>query len=135
MLSLKDKGAREMDYQPLAEELVQMMASIPAGKVPQVAKKISQGEFRLLAVLKINGSPLSPTMLAQRLSLSSGRVSLILQSLEKKNYLQRIHQDKDRREVVVLITAKGEEFLQKCYTTVLDYSLALGTDLIEEFGA
>lgn len=51
----------------------------------------------------------SPTELARHFSLSTARVATILNQLEKKKYIVRIHDTKDRRKVYVHPTQTGCE--------------------------
>ncbi len=68
--------------------------------------------------------------LSNELMLTSGRVANILKSLEKKRYIARRVQEKDRRWVQVLLTKEGKQYIEDFYERKVQ-GLA---DLLEQMG-
>ena len=67
------------------------------------------GENGVLCRLFINGGRLSSGMLAESLSLTSGRIANILKSLERKGLVQRERDADDRRHVIAILTDQGKD--------------------------
>ena len=72
-------------------------------------QKISQGEMAMLGFLTYEKSETNPKELSERFNLSTARVANTLNSLERKEYIKRVHDSSDRRKVMVYITEKGKE--------------------------
>ena len=72
-------------------------------------QKISQGEMAMLGFLTYEKSETNPKELSERFNLSTARVANTLNSLERKEYIKRVHDSFDRRKVMVYITEKGKE--------------------------
>lgn len=85
--------------------LVGLMQREPIKKM----QKISQGEMAMLGFLMYEKSETNPKELSERFNLSTARVANTLNSLERKEYIKRVHDSLDRRKVMVYITEKGKE--------------------------
>ena len=85
--------------------LVGLMQREPIKKM----QKISQGEMAMLGFLTYEKSETNPKELSERFNLSTARVANTLNSLERKEYIKRVHDSFDRRKVMVYITEKGKE--------------------------
>lgn len=85
--------------------LVGLMQREPIKKM----QKISQGEMAMLGFLMYEKSETNPKELSKRFNLSTARVANTLNSLERKEYIKRVHDSSDRRKVMVYITEKGKE--------------------------
>lgn len=73
--------------------------------------KVSRGEIFILKILyKSNGS-VSPTYLSDIMNTSKGRISAILNSLEKKGEIERQIDKDNRRNILVSITEIGKEHI------------------------
>ena len=72
-------------------------------------QKVSQGEMAMLGFLTYEKSETNPKELSERFNLSTARVANTLNSLERKEYITRVHDSFDRRKVMVYITEKGKE--------------------------
>ncbi|WEV64977.1 MarR family winged helix-turn-helix transcriptional regulator [Bifidobacterium sp. ESL0732] len=68
----------------------------------------SKGEPFVLRHLLKHGTQ-TPSRLADALHASSGRISALLGSMEKKGYVTRKIDDHDRRNILVSLTPKGTE--------------------------
>lgn len=72
--------------------------------------EITQGEEAMLIRLRESGGESSPTALSLALGLSTARVASTLNTLEKKGYIKRRHDENDRRRIIVSITDEGAEY-------------------------
>jgi DNA-binding MarR family transcriptional regulator len=64
-------------------------------------------EFDILATLRRNQIPLTPTELYQTLMISSGAMSTRIEILVQRGLIERIASEKDRRSCKVKLTARG----------------------------
>lgn len=78
-------------------------------KLEQVFKQKEMNfiEFDILATLRRNQIPLTPTELYQTLMISSGAVSTRIEILVQRGLIERIASEKDRRSCKVALTALG----------------------------
>lgn len=109
-----DTGAEEenVDYEDVAKKLIVYSRSLAKGSLSTV-RGASMGEEPVLQYLsKIEGG-VAPSEIAKRLGYSRARMSHILNSLEKKGYIERIPDVSDRRRVIVWITVEGKERAQE----------------------
>ena len=60
----------------------------------------------MLGFLAYEKSETNPKELSERFNLSTARVANTLNSLERKEYIKRVHDSVDRRKVMVYITEK-----------------------------
>lgn len=84
---------------------------------------LSVNEVMVLCFVRENSS--NSGDLAGELSLSPGRMSRILDSLENKNYIVRSFGEKDRRVINVTITAQGSACLDKVRDAELEMPVFL----------
>ena len=64
-------------------------------------------EFDILATLRRNQIPLTPTELYQTLMLSSGAMSTRIETLVQRGLIERIASEEDRRSCKVQLTTQG----------------------------
>lgn len=70
-------------------------------------QKMTSIEFDILATLRRNQIPLTPTELYQTLMISSGAMSTRIELLVQRGLIERIASEKDRRSCKVKLTAQG----------------------------
>lgn len=75
-------------------------------------KNIGLSPILTLSELKKTG-PQKSTVLASKLGYTPGAITNISTKLVKENYVERIYNDDDRRNVLLKITPKGEALLQE----------------------
>ena len=90
-----------------------MKPQIQAGMTPFGLSAI---EFDILATLRRNNQPLTPTQLYQLAMLSSGAMTTNLDKLAKRNLLERLHSDQDRRSCTVQLTKSGRQLIDLAYS-------------------
>lgn len=95
-----------MDYKSVAEKF--MRDSF--GKQPPFTppEDMSKGEVGILTYLSFVKNGILPGELSKELKLTSGRIAIALKGLEKKGFIRRARDDKDRRKVIVTVTDSGK---------------------------
>ncbi|VEG26562.1 MarR family winged helix-turn-helix transcriptional regulator [Actinomyces howellii] len=134
----EDSGPRPEE---LAAELLEHVGGIhrPAGRE---LRGSLQGERAVLHHLERCGQSSSPGELAEALHLSSARIANILKALERKGWVERVHDSRDRRRVRVRLTDHGVQcvarFKHEAVTTIGAIIEALGepdgTELVRIIG-
>jgi DNA-binding MarR family transcriptional regulator len=71
--------------------------------------ELSFAQQRILTLVYFAEGSLTPTMLARRLLQETANVSSVLNRLEDRGLIGRIHDLKDRRMVRIALTQKGKE--------------------------
>ena len=69
-------------------------------------QKLSQGEMAMLGFLTYEKSETNPKELSERFNLSTARVANTLNSLERKEYITRVHDSFDRKKSYGLYNRK-----------------------------
>ncbi len=80
---------------------------------------LTLGQFDILATLRRNGPKggLTPTQLLESVMLSSGGMTARLDALEEAKLIYRTANTKDRRMVVVALTARGRRVIDAATAT------------------
>jgi DNA-binding MarR family transcriptional regulator len=74
---------------------------------------LSAGARQVLAVLDGEGGSLSPTVIADRLIVTTASMTSLLDTLQRRGLVQRTPDVTDRRRVVVTITAEGSRVIRR----------------------
>lgn len=96
---------------------------------------ITVGQMRVLtavSTLSSNGEVLMLKTLADKVKLTSGAVSLIVDSLVKRNLLERCHSETDRRAINIRLSEKGQDKVNRYITFFHDESAKFLAGLSEE---
>ena len=100
-----DKNARnDTTY---GEQLYNILFQIMGNKKNASVIESLRGENAVLTYLVHHSTEIHPSELAEKLSLVPGRMTDILNTLEKKGMIRREKDPEDRRRVLVMITPKG----------------------------
>jgi len=73
-----------------------------------------------LCVCQIDKGNTDPSSLSKELSLSPSRTSRVIDSIVKQGLIERIQDEKDRRNIRIELTPQGNEMSQKLHTISLD---------------
>ncbi len=73
--------------------------------------RLSSTARMALAVIEGSGGPLEPSVIAERLIITSGSMTSILDTLEKRELVHRGPHQEDRRKVLVTVTDEGRAIL------------------------
>ena len=89
---------------------------------------ISRREWRLIAILGLRG-PCSSTELAERARLPPAPTSKAVSQLVAKSIVSRSPVPNDRRQVVIALTARGQEIFDELYPIVQELNERLLSEL------
>ena len=89
------------------EQLYNILFQIIGNKKNASLIESLRGENAVLTYLVHHPTEAHPSKLAEKLSLVPGRMTDILNTLEKKGMIRREKDPEDRRRVLVMITPKG----------------------------
>ncbi len=97
------------------------------------AYQLSPSGRQILAVVEGAGEPLEPSVIADRLLITTGSVTSLLDNLEKRGLIRRLPHPQDRRKLLVDITPAAQtivdELLPSLHTRERDVmSAALSTN-------
>jgi len=70
---------------------------------------ISPAAFQILAIIEGEGTPLPPSVIAERMLMTSGTMTSLLDTLGRRGLVRRLPHPDDRRMLLVDITARGRE--------------------------
>ena len=97
----------EAYYRQAAEKLLGTMAGIRKSPFNKNARELSFGEMGLLNCLSRQAEGITAGNLSRMIGIGAGGVTNLLNSLEKKGYVQRTMSPEDRRRVMVSISQTG----------------------------
>jgi DNA-binding MarR family transcriptional regulator len=80
---------------------------------------LSAGARQVLAVLDGEGGSLSPSVIAERLIITTASMTSLLDTLQRRRLIQRTPDTEDRRRVVVTITAEGSRVIRRLLPEML----------------
>lgn len=107
-------------------KLVRSVESINSAQSKSLAKEnLTISQFGALEAL-LHLGPLNQREIGKKLLKSGGNITLVIDNLEKRGLVKRKADTKDRRAVIVNLTAKGRKFIKEYFPK----HLAL---LVEEF--
>ena len=96
--------------QPILADLVREYTSAVLRHTAATAKRMSLEASELAALEHLqDAGPMTQKRLGERLSMSPGAVTAMIDRLESKVYVERIPNPEDRRSALVLITKAGLE--------------------------
>jgi len=109
-----------LDYQKLAHELMQKMVSIHKAKhIKNIEDDIRGEVFVLYYINQKSTGEVLPSELSAATGISTSRIALTLNSLEKKALISRSIDVSDRRRILVKLTQKGKEAAQQQINKIL----------------
>jgi DNA-binding MarR family transcriptional regulator len=96
--------------QPKLADLVREYTSAVLRHAAATAKRMSLEASELAALEHLQAAgPMTQKRLGERLSISPGAVTAMIDRLESRGYVERIPNPEDRRSALVLITKAGVE--------------------------
>ena len=99
--------------------------------------RISRGEIFVLKILLFKGGTSTPTEISEAMKSTKGRISAILNSLEKKGFIGREIDKDNRRNIIVTLTDSGRDYVMKelreCYRIVAHVFEELGEEDSNKF--
>ena len=75
--------------------------------------QLSPSARQVLAVVEGAGQPLEPSVIAERLLITTGSMTSLLDTLEKRGLIRRLPHPDDRRKLLVDITPDAQEIVDE----------------------
>lgn len=79
-----------------------------------VASGLTEGQFGVLEAL-LHAGPLGQKELGSKLLCSPANLCTVLDNLEKMDYVTRVRDDQDRRNVIVSLTPIGRQTIKRAF--------------------
>jgi len=80
--------------------------------------RVTGQQFKVLMVLR-RRQPCKTSDLSEAFSVSPGSMSIMLNSLVDDGFIERLHDDTDRRVILLRLTSKGETLVTEIYEKIL----------------
>ena len=126
-----------MDQTQREERLLASLRQLVGCEESRSCMSASRGELCLLTHLKRRSDPVLPSELSETMSVSTARITRLLNTLEDRGLIRRSIDLTDRRKIIVRLTEAGEAYLDAVYahthkraSAVIE---ALGAEDIEAF--
>lgn len=97
----------KMDYQNMAEELLEIMSETPQVKDEHRLTDRVRGSSFVLMYLATHGEHSYPRDISDSMKVSTARIAAILRQLEEEGLITRTTDPKDNRQVIVRLTEDG----------------------------
>ena len=101
----------ESDVRRIAESLVRLQKQLNAALAQHPEMPVTLPQLMLLHMARRNG-PYRLTELAAKIEVKPSAVTVMVDRLEKRGLVRRVHDPGDRRAMLVEVTAEGEETLR-----------------------
>lgn len=110
-----------MDNDKLFIDTINTMMSIQSSfKENTTSLSLVKGEDGVLMFLFFNNKTFTLNYIADYFEISSGRISNIVLSLEKKGLIEKVSSSSDKREKYLSLTDKGREYSEKLKKSFCD---------------
>ncbi|MEA4920664.1 MAG: transcriptional regulator [Clostridiaceae bacterium] len=121
-----------MDYQALVVELMEKMYIINRAKPHKRLSECMQGEPFVLQYLAFQDGAALPSEISKFMKISSARIAVALNNLEKKGLITRRIDINDRRRILVELTPKGKTQVDKVKRQMVESFTQIISQLGEE---
>lgn len=116
--------------QELASAFIDLRREHPHVKFDREVSSKYETELFILSFLCRHNGTAHPKELSEEFIISSARMAVILNHLEEKGCIVRLHDPKDNRQTIVQITPAGSEFFRNRNERIIRFI----TGLFEELG-
>lgn len=113
-------GGYLMDYTALAVEFLDKSQLLMKDGLNKPIDEAVQGEGFVLHYVAIHGGCVFPGDIGHAMCVSTARVAMALNSLEKKGLITRQIDASDRRKILVRLTSEGKLLADKNYRVAVD---------------
>ncbi|HKB85789.1 MAG TPA: MarR family transcriptional regulator [Ignavibacteriaceae bacterium] len=101
-------------------KLVRAVESLNQRLYPFLSRhSLTESQFAVLEALYHLG-PLNQRELSDKLLRSPGNITMVIDNLEKRNFVKRERGELDRRHYIIHLTSAGKEFIKKIFPEHLD---------------
>lgn len=101
------------EFYELADKFLKTRRSLPYVKFDKKITKKINSEICILSYLKSHNGEAHPKELSREFIVSTPRMAVILNKLEKKGYITRILDSEDNRQTIVKIKKEGILFFEE----------------------
>jgi len=109
-----------MDYFELASEFLSKMHALHRARLNKSINEAVQGEGFVLQYIALQSGGVLPGEICHKMGVSTARVAMALNSLEKKGLITRQIDLTDRRKILVSITQEGIVLAEKNYRVAVE---------------
>lgn len=92
---------------------------------------LSNAAAQTLAIIEGAGGPLAPSIIAGRLMITTGSMTSLLDTLERRGLVQRQPHPSDRRQLLVHLTHEGQALVDSFLPEIVAVQTALVAGLSE----
>lgn len=100
-----------MNYDDLADELINLKATIPHVEAEHRLSRMIKGEVFVLNYIYAKEGESYPKDISKSMMVSTARIARILRTLEKKGFITRTVDVSDNRKVVLGLTEEGRRIV------------------------
>ena len=108
-----------MDYSELAVALLDNMQSLSKAAPQKCIEEALKGEAFVLQCIARHGEEVLPGEIGEETHASTARIAQTLNSMEKKGWLTRRIDPRDRRKILVKLTPEGKSIADRRYATIV----------------
>ncbi len=119
-----------MDYCSMAEEIVNMRGTRSHICFDRKLSKTMKGEMFVLNYLKNHNNQAHPKNLSDEMIVSTARIAVILNNLEKNQLITRTPDSADNRQIIVKLSEKGIALLEEHHQEIVKYM----TKILQKLG-
>ncbi|MCE5344147.1 MAG: MarR family transcriptional regulator [Eubacteriales bacterium] len=119
-----------MDYRPLAAELVSRLFEISKNKPQRKMHQSMRGEAFVLQYVIYHKGAVAPSEISHFMNISTARMAVTLNGLERKGLVTRRIDPADRRRILVDLTETGLAFAMRQQSHLLWHA----TQIVEKLG-
>lgn len=108
-------------------------SSLLVGAIAAVERRhgLSNAAAQTLAIIEGAGEPLAPSIIAERLMVTTGSMTSLLDTLERRGLVRRQAHPSDRRRLLVHLTDEGEALVDAFLPEIVAVQTALVAELSE----
>ena len=108
-------------------------SSVLVGVMAAVERRhgLSNAAAQTLAIIEGAGEPLPPSIIAERLMVTTGSMTSLLDTLERRDLVRRQAHPSDRRRLLVHLTDEGEALVDTFLPEIVAVQTALAAELSE----
>jgi MarR family transcriptional regulator, 2-MHQ and catechol-resistance regulon repressor len=106
---------------------LEVAGSLAEALVASVARRhgLSHAALNALAVIEGNGVPMAAGAVGTAMHITSGTMTSVLDTLERNGYIERLADSGDRRRVLVDVTPKAQDVLDRLLPEVVQTATAV----------
>lgn len=121
-----------MDYEALAKVMLNRMYLLNKTRPQRNINEGMRGEAFVLQYIIHRGEPVLPSEISGFMKISTARMAVALNSLERKGFITRRIDPSDRRQILVDLTDRGRAFANEKQEHILRHTVQMLEQLGEQ---